>query len=583
MDTRTLRTILWLRWRLTMNQWKRMGPANTVVSLIVTVLVCIIGAGGLLAGGLAGFFLFTKASAQNVLVLWDVLILAFLFTWMIGLVAEIQRSETIDIQRLLHLPIALKQVFVINYLASHLTLSIILLLPGMVGLCLGLSLGLRGLMIILLPLVLSFIFAITAWTYCLRGWLVSLMVNPRRRRAIIAGITFTFILMAQLPNIMGSLFGHRSSRRDRHTDAVQTQEPSPPPQARPAGRKMPPWVLTAHQSVPLLWVGSGARSLVQGHILAPLAYTAALSLLGALGLRRAYRTTLRFYQGQSSTRTGQVRPAPKARSAPASRTFLQRRIPAVPQEAGVLALASLRCLTRAPEVKMMVAMQGLFMGFFVLTAMFRHAAHISDTAKPFVGTGIAALTFFTLTQLMFNQFGFDRNGFRSLVLLPAPRQRILLGKNLAFLPPVLIIGLTLLLLVTLILHVPMVYAVCAVLQLLAAFLLLSVLANFASILVPFRIAQGSLKPTKTRPLTTVLIIASHMMFPVLMVPVALIPVSGLICTRLGLCSAGLPNVVGSLLLLSLSALAYRTSLAPLGRLLQSHEQRILDIVTQEVE
>jgi len=37
------------------------------------------------------------------------------------------------------------------------------------------------------------------------------------------------------------------------------------------------------------------------------------------------------------------------------------------------------------------------------------------------------------------------------------------------------------------------------------------------------------------------------------------------------------------LLLGLSALAYRTSLAPLGRLLQSHEQRILDIVTQEVE
>ena len=47
--------------------------------------------------------------------------------WLIGLIAELQRSETIDLQRLMHLPVGLGQIFVINYVASHLALSIILM------------------------------------------------------------------------------------------------------------------------------------------------------------------------------------------------------------------------------------------------------------------------------------------------------------------------------------------------------------------------------------------------------------------------------------------------------------------------
>jgi hypothetical protein len=37
-------------------------------------------------------------------------------------------------------------------------------------------------------------------------------------------------------------------------------------------------------------------------------------------------------------------------------------------------------------------------------------------------------------QLLGNQFGLDRTGFRMLVLSPMPRWQILLGKNLALLP-----------------------------------------------------------------------------------------------------------------------------------------------------
>jgi hypothetical protein len=108
---------------------------------------------------------------------------------MIGIATEIQRSETIDLARLLHLPVSLNEVFLINYLASHFTVSVIVVLPAMLGLAVGLAHDKGPEMLWLIPLALSFIFMITAWTYCLRGWLVSLMVNQRRRRAIIVGVT----------------------------------------------------------------------------------------------------------------------------------------------------------------------------------------------------------------------------------------------------------------------------------------------------------------------------------------------------------------------------------------------------------
>ena len=47
--------------------------------------------------------------------------------------------------------------------------------------------------LLLFPLVFSFIFMVSAWTYCLRGWLITLMVNPRRRRNVLAIVTGSMI------------------------------------------------------------------------------------------------------------------------------------------------------------------------------------------------------------------------------------------------------------------------------------------------------------------------------------------------------------------------------------------------------
>ena len=162
MNWSQLRTIIWLRWRLTRNQWSRGGQLNAVLTMIVAVALLVLGVASGIAGVLVGFFVLAEASPLRLLVAWDVFAGLFLLAWTIGLVSEIQRSETIDISRMLHLPISLRDIFIVNYLASHLTFSIILFLPWTVGLCVGLSLGRGGLMIGLVPLVLCFVFMITA-------------------------------------------------------------------------------------------------------------------------------------------------------------------------------------------------------------------------------------------------------------------------------------------------------------------------------------------------------------------------------------------------------------------------------------
>ncbi len=85
------------------------------------------GVGGLL-GGLLGL---AEAEPLLVMLVWDGIVAGFLFFWMIGVVTELQRSEIIDLSRLLHLPVSLRDVFLLNYVSSLVSLSIALVLPGM--------------------------------------------------------------------------------------------------------------------------------------------------------------------------------------------------------------------------------------------------------------------------------------------------------------------------------------------------------------------------------------------------------------------------------------------------------------------
>jgi len=582
MNWSQLRTIIWLRWRLTRNQWSRGGQLNAVLTIIIAFIGLALGFAGGIAGLLAGAFALAKASPPVMLIVWDLIIVVFLFLWLAGIVSEIQRSETIDISRMLHLPISLRNIFMVNYLASHLTFSIILFLPAMLGLSLGLILGGRGFMILMFPLAIGVVFMITAWTYCLRGWLVTLMMNKRRRRAIIAGVTFAFILLSQIPYILGNLSHDRERHRPKITESVQTEQQTPTPNRDRDKLALPNGFLVAHKVVPFLWVGNGAMSLATGNVWPAVMGAAGGFLLGGLGLRRAYRSTLRFYQGQTVGKSAKRKPKAE-KLAGKDKNLIERQLPGVPEEAAASALAFFRCLTRAPEVKMMLGTNFIMLLIFGTMIIVKRSANISDNFRPFIATGVVVFMFLSLSQLMFNLFGFDRGGFRQLVLLPVQRKQILLGKNLAFLPVAAGIGIIFLLLVKIVMGISFVIVIAAGLQLLAAFLLLSMAGNLVSVLVPYRVAPGSLKRTKSSTKTGILIFLSRMFFPMLMAPIFFPPAIGLLFSSVGWLPAAPVNLFFSAILLALLALFYRLSLGPLGELLQRREKEILLIVTKEIE
>jgi len=221
--------------------------------------------------------------------------------------------------------------------------------------------------------------------------------------------------------------------------------------------------------------------------------------------------------------------------------------------------------------------------FFAVMVLVRPSSPLGDQFKPFIATGAVILTFFGLSQLMFNQFGFDRGGFRQLVLLPVQRKWVLLGKNLAFLPAALGMGVTVIMVVTLALRITPIVSLAAAFQLLAAFLLIAMTANLLSVLFPHHVVPGSLKRTKTSATTGLLIFVSRLLSTATMVVLFIPPGLGLLISRVGWLPAASVNLLFSAVLTGLFGLLYKLSLVPLGELLQRRERQILEVVTKEVE
>jgi hypothetical protein len=184
-----------------------------------------------------------------------------------------------------------------------------------------------------------------------------------------------------------------------------------------------------------------------------------------------------------------------------------------------------------------------------------------------------------LVQFFGNQFGYDRQGFRAFVLSPADRRLILFGKNLASWPVGGCFGILLLAAIVIWLNIPLVAAAAGVLQLATLLVFGSLAGNLLSILVPFRIEIGSMKPTKMPALAMVVMVLSQFLFPVIVLPVCVPPLAEYLWVKAGGPALVPVNLLLSLLLAALAAGLYWKALGPLGRLLERREIKILNIIT----
>lgn len=616
MNWEQLKAILWLRWRLSRNQFLRAGSLNAVIS-VLWIAILTLGAVGCAVGGVVGGWIAgVRAPAAVLLLVWDGALFFFFIIWGTGLMVEIQRSESVDLPKLLHLPVTLQQVFVFNYLVSHFTPSMVVAVPAMMGLCVGLICGGGGMFALMLPLLLGFIFVVTAWTYCLRGWLAALMMNKRRRRSIIVWVTVIFVLACQLPNLVfntGAFF--KKGRPPVAQPATIPQPPGPPPEggpdaqapaAQPAPKLPPPpgarqigtvplpdGFVEAHLMFPPGWLGYGAMTLKE-HNPWPALGTAALSwLIGALGLKKAYRLTLRFYQGEDSGARTASKPGTTPQRAARARgqLLVERRLPGLPDDVAALTLATFRSLSRAPELKMafiMPVIMAIAMGSLFLThPKGPSVAHLAGLMAPewagFIASGAAVFAVFSLAPAMGNVFGLDRSGFCALVLLPTRRHWILFAKNLAFLPFVGVVVLLLLTFATVLARLSWDAFLMGLLQALTAFLVFSLLCNVNSILAPYRIAAGTLQAKKPKPIFILAVFLNFLVLPLVAVPFSIPPGLQLLFSVEHWVPWLPVNLLAAAFLLAGVAWLYRLLLPLEGRLLQRREQHILREVTEETE
>jgi hypothetical protein len=606
-----LTAFLWLRWRLMINQWSRAGTLNSVLMMIVAVGAVLVAVPLLIGSLLLGVQFLPKAQPVHLLYVWDGLVVGFLFFWMIGLVTELQRTEPLALSKFLHLPVTVDGAFLINYVSSLLRLSLIVFVPVMLGFCVALIYVKGPALVWTLPLLAAFLLMVTALTYQFQGWLASLMSNPRKKRAIIFGVTAIFIVVSQLPNLM-NLYApwgpqHRADRSvalrdelarlenelkagkfDEHERLRRQQEAMERYQAeneklgRETAAHLEHIARLANLVVPAGWLPLGVMAAAERNAVPAVLTFLGMATIGVASLRWAHRTTLRMYQGDYTARKS--KPAPEARApARAADTsgvlLVERRLPGFSEPVSAIALGCFRSLVRSPEAKMML-LTPVVLGAVFGSGFARGQANMPEVARPLVASGGLLLVLAGMLQLMANQFGFDRDGFRVYVLCAASRRDILLGKNLAFAP--LAMGLSLLLLVLVQVFSPLRWEHFFSMfpQLVSMFLLFCLVMNLLSIYTPMHIAAGSLKPSNLKIVPALLQLAMvFVLIPLSQAP-ALLPLGIEFLLEWMGWTAGLPVC----LILSLAECAaviflYRIVLDWEGGLFQSREQRILETVT----
>jgi len=608
-----LKTIAWLRWRLTSNQWKKGGAINAVLWLILLIFVAITAVASLFLSFAVGILIAPRLEPDHLLIVWDALVLVFLFFWLSGLVTELQRSEALSFDKLLHLPVSLSGAFLLNYLSSLISVTLALFVPATVGFCAALVVVKGPALLVTFPLLASFLLLVTGVTHQFREWLHVLMLNKRRRRTVIALVATSFLLIVQVPNIINVVANR--VRRDRGQDEFrmaqqQLQERAAKEDLTPAQlaaenakmeqqrmarqaetqwRRVGHVVMTANvvnAVLPIGWLPFGVREAADGSVWPGLLGSCGALLLGGLSLWRSYRTTVRYHTG--GFRSGERKTMPAATDQSAMQpNFLGRRLPWVSDPVAAVALGSFRSLMRSPEGKMLLLAPFILLGLFGM-GIFTSRASATASIRPLLGLGAVSVTMLCFIQLFCNVFGVDRDGFRALVLSPCRRRDILLGKNLAFAP--LAFGVCLLVLVILQSLQPMeiTQLVGTLLQMVIGYVLCSLLGNTVSIVAPTAIAAGSLKPAKSKLSTIVIHIVVAMGSPLALVP-GFVALGGEMLLDAWELPA-FPGVASLPIYLLVSicecALAfwlYRRCLAAQGRWLQSREQTILEVVTQRAE
>ena len=565
-----------LKWTLLRHTWH----AGRWVSLALGIGL---SAGAILLSlGLAvGFYFLGMAAAKTEtpaarLLLLDLPAALYLFFWLWGLLMEVQRSDIIDLRRLLHLPVSLRMVYLFNFIATLAGPLLLLSLPGAVALLCGLHRPWTHMEAFLDPwapavfvqplvwggvlLMASFALMLAAWAHYLRSVLAILMEDKRKRRLVLTLIPVLFIVLGQLPGLLSQVF-----------------------QLHPKGgapldeNTLLQGLMWGHLVFPPAWLPLGLWALKMHALPRALLLCGGLLAMTLLGLALGYRATLRHYTGAGAAPSA-LRVKTAAAAQKPSKPVTLRRLPFVADDTAGLFWSFFTAYRRHPSIRLQLIMPLAF-GLFLLF-MYRAGAYGGRMTNDRAWLPVAALVwpYLNFGVFLFNAFGADGPAFRGLVLLPTPRRRFLLAKHLALFPFVgglaaVFVGLGAVLVGTrpYVTLLSLIHVVCL-------YLLFCAVGAWMSVLAPYRIGRDAMRARGDRSTMMLLGLLSMLIVGVLSLPTAL-------CLNLDFVSAvawkwyGFPlSLPATLLLLGAAIVIYRVSLTHAGDLLMERETKVLAAV-----
>lgn len=595
MNRGQLYTMLWMRRRIIVNRIQRSGKLSNVLFGGLVVLGALTSIASFAFAFWFGVEELQDSTPGVIMAVWLGISLLFAFFWFLGLLTELQRSDSMSFTNLLHLPISLGWVFLYNYFSSFLSISMVLFLPAMIGLSMAMVWNAGASMLLCFLLVLGYLGMVTAVTYQLRGWLAKMMEDKRRGRNIVMGLTFFIVVLAQVPNFLNmatsdermerSMHHHQLTWKTLHTNGAEQEAAQKELDAfmqeeaeRAASQQR--LINIATVSVPLGWLPYGVRASFEGRIWTSLLCAFGMFALTGLSLRRSYRKTLAGVVDGGPVRDIAKQNVAKEPAGPRKPMMVERHLPYLGERSSALTLMALRALLRAPETKMML------LGPVIMLGLFGVMASNDDLDgrlfwAPMVTLSAMAMGLLSLQQALQNQFGLDRDGFRAFLLSPVPRDVILLGKNLALVPLGIGVGLVALILVQVVLPQDAPHFLGGIFQLLSAYMLVSLVGNLLSILWPMRLKGVGMKAAGGQGKAFLVHFLSILLIPIALAPL-LIPWG----VELSLARMGWLGGIPVYLMLHIALCAgtfafFRWCLKRQGALLQRRELHILETLTRE--
>lgn len=561
-----------LKWRLLCRTW------TTRRSVAMVLTLSLYGTFGALFSALAalGLFLLGAHAAANAetpaqwLALLDVPAGLFLFFWLWGLLLELQRSDLIDLRKLLHLPVSLRMVYFMNFIASlagPLTLGAV---PAAAGLLAGLAWVLGP--SVILPgaaLVLAFVLMLAAWAHFVRGWLAVAMENKRRRQVVLTALPLLFVLLGQVPSIISQLAVAGGGAGDAgRLSAVDVEG----------------WFALFHFVFPPAWVSWGLWAAVHGVWATVAGVLAALLGAAALGLSLGHRATLRHYTGAGAALPA-AGPAPvtpaKAGGRPGSAPATLRRLPGCGDDTAALAWGFFISGVRHPGMRMQLIMP-VCMGA-LLFAMYRRGAYggMPGNEAAWLPTAALVWPFLNFGMHLLNVFGGDGNGFRGLMLLPTPRRRFLIAKHLALFPFVAVLAGLFGVAGALLSGGGAVLAGLSLLHVLYLYLAFCAVGCWTSVGLPFRMGRDMLRARSNRSNFMLAGLLAMLVMGVLFTPTGLVLGRGGAARALGGAVNPWAGLAVSLAMVAAAAAACRWSVIHAGDWLHAREARVLETLLRD--